>query len=323
MNIYEKAEKLISAGDEFVLITRYNQDGILRNIEKRSDLRGGFECDEQSSTCTLTEYYAPKPRLLVFGGGHIALPVVQLGSMVGFDVVVYDDRPAFANAERFPAATQVICDSFEKIGNNLTIAERDYVVIITRGHRHDGECLRFALSGAEPFYLGMIGSRRRVAIVRRQVEEEGLNPSKLCSPIGLDIGAVTPEEIAIAIMAQLIEYKRKEDRRGHYHGNFAIDAEISGEIARSNERMALITIVRTDGSTPREEGAKMLVKSDGSTLGTIGGGCAESDVARLARDVLTADGKGWHLHEVDMTDSADEDGMVCGGTMQILVEVVN
>jgi len=324
MNIYTQAKSLIEQGKEFTIISEYSLTGIAKRIEERTDERGAFRKGSENDHADLTEFYAPRPRLIIFGGGHIALPVCSLGAMVGFDVIVYDDRPAFANDARFPEAVKVICDGFERISNNLTLTERDYIVIVTRGHKNDQDCLRFALAGdsAEPFYCGMIGSRRRVAIVRSQIIEEGYSAERLekvQSPIGVDIGAVTPEEIAVSIVAQLIEYKRREDRRGHYHGSFSVEADIVEKLSELTEPAALITVVRTDGSTPREEGARMIVYPDGSSYGTIGGGCAEADVARLSRQIMQSD-SGWQIYEVDLTDEADEDGMVCGGTMRILIE---
>ncbi|MDR2606003.1 MAG: XdhC family protein [Oscillospiraceae bacterium] len=324
MDIYTKAKALIERRTEFTLVTEYALSGITKRIEERTDDRGAFRKGSENDHAAMSEYYAPRPALIIFGGGHIALPVCSLGAMVGFDVTVYDDRPAFANSSRFPDATRVICDSFENIAGNISLTAQDYVVIVTRGHKNDQDCLRFALAGEFPYYCGMIGSRRRVAIVRNQIIEEGYSAERLekvQSPIGLDIGAVTPEEIAVSIIAQIIEYKRRDDRRGHYHGNFSVEADIVERLAALTEPAALVTVVRTDGSTPREEGARMIVYSDGSSYGTIGGGCAEADVARSSRQVMASE-SGWSIYEVDLTDDADEDGMVCGGTMRILIERV-
>jgi len=319
MNVYTQIDELITQKSEFSVVKEYSQNGINRSIITDTPYDVGFEQTDVGAK--LTEFYAPKPRLIIFGGGHIALPFCTIGAMIGFDVTVYDDRPAFAHAERFPEAAEVICASFDRIG--ITLTENDYVVIVTRGHKHDGACLRFVLSSDKtPFYMGMIGSKRRVAIVRKEVAEEGYDAKKLeelRSPIGLSIGAVTPNEIAVSIIAEIIEKKRKQDQRGHYHGTFIIDAEIISAITNNSEPCALITIVETDGSTPREEGAQMVVRLDGSSAGTIGGGCAEADVARFARQVINGE-SGWAVYEVDMTDAAESDGMVCGGVMRILVE---
>ena len=156
---------------------------------------------------TVREPVMPRERLIVLGGGHIALPVCEFGAKCGFEVHVVDDRPDFANRRRFPDAAEVICDSFENGIRRLGISAFDYVVVITRGHRHDADCLRALLPGEDPAYLGMIGSRRRTKGLLEMLKEEGFDPdrlAKICTPIGLDIGAITPAEIAVSILSEVI-----------------------------------------------------------------------------------------------------------------------
>jgi xanthine dehydrogenase accessory factor len=211
----------------------------------------------------------------------------------------------------------------------LKIRKSDYAVIVTRGHQHDTLCLQGVLSGTLPHYIGMIGSRRRVAIVRKQLADEGFPPediAKVYSPIGLRIGAVTPQEISIAILAEIVQHRRKGPAWLP-----ASDDAVSRDIITSsdvdlvewladekNVADALITVVSTRGSTPREAGAKMAVSYDGSFVGTIGGGCAEAGVIADARNVIR--NGGYSFKTLDLTDSAEEDGMVCGGKMTILIE---
>jgi xanthine dehydrogenase accessory factor len=133
-----------------------------------------------------------------------------MGTLLDFRVVVIDDRPTFARKERFPTAHQVIAGGFEKSLQNFPIDGNTYIVIITRGHRHDLECLRQVLDSPAA-YIGMIGSRRRVRGVFRLLEEEGYSLEKIArlhAPIGLDIGAQTPAEIALAIMGEIIKVRR-------------------------------------------------------------------------------------------------------------------
>lgn len=152
----------------------------------------------------------PSPQLIIFGGGHISQPLAVMGSMVGFQVTVVDDRPSFASRERFPAARQVLCRPFEEAVQEIPITRASYVVIVTRGHRSDETCLRGVLHSPAR-YIGMIGSRRRVAGVMARLLEDG-EPAHLVrrvySPIGLDIGAQTPEEIAVSILAEIINVRR-------------------------------------------------------------------------------------------------------------------
>ncbi|MCL2035520.1 MAG: XdhC family protein, partial [Oscillospiraceae bacterium] len=292
--------------------------------------KDGIIFSQNDSGASLIEHYSPKSRLIILGGGHIAIPLSFFGEKVGFDVTVFDDRPSFANESRFPAAKTVICEAFENMAQRLKIRKSDYIVIVTRGHRHDTLCLRSILRGDFPRYVGMIGSRRRVAIVKKQLEDEtgatsGL--ARLYSPVGLAIGAVTPEEIAASIIAEIIQCKRQnpESRRNptspEYGRDFPPDMELLGWLARDNpEKAALVTVVLTKGSTPRETGAKMAVLPYGQVIGSIGGGCAEAEVIQKARTVMQSGA--YQVVDVDMTDSAEDDGMVCGGTMKVLIEAV-
>ena len=268
---------------------------------------------------TLIEQYAPKPRMIILGGGHIALPMAHMAKMVDFSVTVFDDRPMYANPERFPDADKVICDDFSRAFSRLNIRKSDYVVIVTRGHKRDADCLEGVLQGEIPAYVGMIGSRRRVAIVLSQLEEKGYSKTdigKVFTPIGLHIGGVTPAEISVSIIAEIIKVKRL-DRKDE--PDVTSNIEIVEWLAEyGDEADATITILRTAGSVPRETGAKMAMTYEGRTINTIGGGCAEAGVMQEARAVIK-DG-GYKIVKVDMTDSAEEDGMVCGGEMEVIIE---
>ncbi|MDH7485446.1 MAG: XdhC family protein [Anaerolineae bacterium] len=151
------------------------------------------------------------PHLVIVGAGHIAQPLAEMGRLCDFTVTVLDDRPQFANRQRFPQAEQVIAGPLAETLRGLPLDGDTYVVLITRGHQHDVECLLEILD-APLAYLGMIGSRRRVRGVFELLEKErGIPPEKLrrvYAPIGLDIGARTPAEIALAIMAEVIKVTR-------------------------------------------------------------------------------------------------------------------
>jgi len=267
----------------------------------------------------VAEHYQPRPKLIIIGGGHIALALAQLSNICGFYTLVFDDRPMFANADRFPSADEVICDDFSRLFERVEIRKTDYVVIVTRGHKHDTECLEGILNNDPPAYTGMIGSRRRVAIVIKQLAEAGYPKERLetvYTPIGLRIGAVTPAEISVSILAEIIRVKRID--RSETEG-LSCDLETAARLAESGEPAdALITILETDGSVPRETGAKMSMTYEGDIIGTIGGGCAESGVMQEARTLIREGG--WRTLTVDMTDTAEEDGMVCGGQMTVLIE---
>ncbi len=273
---------------------------------------------------TVTEPVLPQERLIVLGGGHIALPVCEFGAKCGFAVYVVDDRPDFANRRRFPDAADVICDSFENGIEGLKITAFDYVVVITRGHRHDADCLRALLPVEVPAYLGMIGSRRRTKGLLEMLKEEGFDPERLgriCTPIGLDIGAITPAEIAMSILSEVIAYKRLPEYGAEGRCCSDSDLELSTlqYLAENHEPKAVVTVIETKGSTPRGTGAKMSVSPLGKVTGSIGGGCSE---AAVIQDAVRIIGTGrYKLVDIDLTgEVAESDGMVCGGTMKVLVE---
>jgi xanthine dehydrogenase accessory factor len=148
--------------------------------------------------------------LLIVGGGHVGQSVAAVAAQAGFSVTVLDDREAFANRERFPTADEVICGDFIEELHRLRIDDNTYVVLVSRGHKQDELSLREVVSSGAA-YVGMIGSLRRVGTVLTHLAREGFSREALervHTPIGLDIGAETPEEIAVAIVAELIAVRR-------------------------------------------------------------------------------------------------------------------
>jgi len=147
-----------------------------------------------------------KRNAVVFGGGHISQPLVQILSLLDFMVTVVDDRPEFANHDRFPSAHKVICESFHQSFKQLSISDDTAVIIVTRGHKYDMECLRATMC-SKARYLGMIGSKKRVREVLHLLREEGAPEeleTRLKAPIGLNIKAETPGEIAVSIVAEVV-----------------------------------------------------------------------------------------------------------------------
>jgi xanthine dehydrogenase accessory factor len=162
------------------------------------------------ATAVYVEVVEHKPVFLVVGAGHIGRCLVKLADMLDFHVAVLDDREEFADPERVPEADEVICDDFEAALDRYPIGPNTSVVMVTRGHRQDEVSLRKVL-GRSAGYVGMIGSRRRTGAVLRHLRDEGFDAEDLArvrTPIGLDIGAETPEEIAVAVMAEVILLRR-------------------------------------------------------------------------------------------------------------------
>ena len=156
------------------------------------------------------EVFVPSPTLLICGAGHIAAPLAEIAKTAGFSVVVLDDRPSFANAERFPGADRIVVGGIEESLREFPLRPDTYVVLVTRGHSYDVEGLRVAIH-APVAYLGMIGSKRRVWAVLKLLHDEGIPIEKLArvhAPIGVDIAGQTPGEIAVSIAAELIKVRR-------------------------------------------------------------------------------------------------------------------
>jgi xanthine dehydrogenase accessory factor len=283
-----------------------------------------------SGTSILIEPYFPRPHLIVLGGENIAKPLVEFGARAGFLATVVDDRPMLANRDRFPNAERVICCSFENCLSQFDLNEYSFVVIIVREHRHDLDCLKQALN-CKTAYIGMIGSRRSVNSMKEQLLKAGCPAGqieRLNAPIGLDIGAITPEEIAISIMAQVISCRRHirittEDAADTVWGQAnwpELDGPVLEELCKdAGESKALVTIIETQGPAPGKAGAKMLVWPYGMTVGNVGGGYAEGELINAAWQVIGTGRSA--LHEIDMTGRiAQEEGMVCGGIMRVLIE---
>lgn len=158
------------------------------------------------------EPVAPAPHLYLFGAGHVAHSLYKVARLAGFDVTVTDDRESYASRERFPEARDVYADDFDRVTAQLAPGENSYIVIVTRGHRDDMRILRWAVSHVQNArYLGMIGSKRKIIAIYKELEKEGVEREKLhrvAAPVGLAIGAITPEEIAVAIVAEMIAVRR-------------------------------------------------------------------------------------------------------------------
>ena len=344
--IYKTLLADLNKGEEVALITKYNLETkkVEKNIYNLEELEGknleyvnkakeknliaNIKINDEESV--LAEVFKREHRLIVFGAGHVGYHLCHFASKVGFNTIVVDDRPYFANKEKFGDDIQVICNTFENAFEILDIHEEDYVVIVTRGHKHDKFCLEKILSLDELNYIGMIGSKRRVKIMKEELIEEGYSKEKIeniYSPIGLNIGAVTPEEIAISILAEIISVKRigklaVKNEPIKVSNSCELNKDVLEALAKSqNEKMSLVTVISTKGSTPRKAGSKMIVYDSGKIIGTIGGGCAEAKIIKDA--ALMAGSKNLKIETIDMTgEIAEEEGMVCGGKMTVLIEAI-
>jgi len=155
----------------------------------------------------------PQPGVFVFGAGHISRSISKIASLTGFSTTIVDNREAFSNRERFPEAAEVYADEYEEVFPKLAVNETSYVVIVTRGHRDDMRVLRWAISTAAR-YIAMIGSKRKVINVIKELQKEGIREEhfeRIFAPMGLEIGAISPEEIAVSVVAEMIAVRRNAD----------------------------------------------------------------------------------------------------------------
>ena len=180
-----------------------------RGVLAQGGKAGPRTVEADGRSCTLyVEPHLPPPELVIVGAGHVARPLCRIGAMLGFRVTVLDDRAEFATRERFPEAAEVRPARFDDPFRGVRINARTYLVLVTRGHKYDFEALRDVLHRPElPAYVGMIGSRRRTRAALEQLARDGIGEDRLRAvhaPIGLDVGAETPEEIAVSVGAELV-----------------------------------------------------------------------------------------------------------------------
>lgn len=294
----------------------YISSDYFKNITNDIDMESGTSTHKVNGEEIFLEEISGKSKLIICGGGHIALPLSRLGKMLGFEVVVIDNRQEFANIERFPHVDRVICSEFEEALDNENINSSTYIVIVTRGHKDDKRCLKKVIRTSSR-YIGMIGSKGKVAFTFNAMKEEGYKEeelNKVYSPIGLKISAQTPEEISISIFAEIIQVKNK-------NLSCNIEDDIMNAIESGTEDMVLATIVDKKGSSPRGTGAKMLVLKNGRCIGTVGGGSVENAVYEKAKELI--DMKKCHIETYDLSNSkAATLGMACGGTVRVYFEYI-
>ncbi len=178
------------------------------NLGQEAAYDNGLICGGQLNV--YVEPVLPVPKALIFGAGHISKSLSKVATLAGFATTVIDNRDSYANRERFPEASEVIAAEYEEVFPALSCNDATYAIIVTRGHKDDMRVLRWAAE--QPLrYIGMIGSKRKTLEVAKQLHKEGVALDKLSrvhAPMGLDIGAVTPEEIAVAVVAEMIRRRR-------------------------------------------------------------------------------------------------------------------
>ncbi len=225
-DLYARIRGIEKGGERALVLTRPLESSVRKSILMADGTVVGDAIDEKTMAFlrthgdlrrpevvegTVIEPLAPSSFLYIFGAGHVSQFVARIAAMVDFRVIVIDDRAEFANEERFPEAESVIVDDFARVFENLPFYGGEYVVILTRGHKHDALVLGEVL--AKPTrYIGMIGSRRKTKMVYEYLKARGFDESRfetVHAPIGIDISSETPQEIAVSIVAELIKVRRQ------------------------------------------------------------------------------------------------------------------
>lgn len=258
--------------------------------------------EAQLDTSLIKEsWFSDKPCLFICGAGHVSKALADVAEILDMNVKVIDKRVEWANSERFPNA-EIINDDFSSLENHLV--PNAYYAVITPGHIDDLTCVSTIMKSSYS-YLGMIGSHRKVEAAISSLKELNFTEeqiSTLHAPIGLSIGAQTPAEIAISILAEIIEIKNKHSV-----------SSVSEELLNTNNSGMLCIVIDKQGSTPRGIGSMMLVNSDG-IIDTIGGGPIEHAVIEDAKINKVAFIKEYYLNNSD----AGNLGMACGGKNTVL-----
>lgn len=246
----------------------------------------------------------PQPKLVILGAGHVSQYVNKLASMLDFYTIVIDERKEFACKELFPEANEIHCVSFDKADSYFPKEANACYVIVTRGHKDDCLCLKKTLF-LQSLYVGMIGSKKKVRQTYDALLEEGYQQvelDKVHAPIGLPIKAITPAEIAVSIMSEIIAIKNE-----HQYSSITNDLlEVQGD-------GVLCIIIDKKGSTPRTVGSMMFVNEKG-LVGSIGGGREEYQAILDAKNCQKVMIKHYELNN---SESANL-GMICGGSNDVL-----
>ncbi len=293
-------------------------------VERRTDFQSGNEAIYQNgimlastgcgnfSSPDLTETVKAEPHLVLFGSGHVGKALYDLGVLQGMRMTILDDRAELLTEERFPLAERFV-SPFPELLKREYNALSPYFVIFTHGHAFDTDCLRYALSHPSS-YIGMIGSKAKSAKALQILKDEGFSEKELenvHTPVGLSIGAETPEEIAVSIMAEIIACFRSEK-----HFSTADPALLR---IMAEEHGIAVRIIAKHGSAPRATGSMMFVAEHG-IHGTVGGGAIEAEAVEEAKKMLHG-GRNTMIKEYNLSSDGDIN-MVCGGKATLLFSAV-
>lgn len=295
------------------------------NLERRTDITTGHEAiykdgkllfsdsEDAVSKPDLTESIVAEPHLVLFGSGHVGKALYDLAVLQDMKVTVFDSRSELLTQDRFPKATRIVGEYDEILSKDYEDFHAPYYCIFTHGHLHDEQCLLYALRHPHA-YIGMIGSKAKVAHCMEIVRDSDITDdmlTKLHTPIGLSINAVTPQEIAISIMAQIVSVFRTDKNA------VTIDTQIVRKAA--SERGIMARIIKKDGSSPRSVGSMIFV-TENDFIGTVGGGAVERIAIDRSRELLKKNER--LLVEHYSLKPTGPLNMTCGGENTIMYKLI-
>lgn len=256
------------------------------------------------------------PELIICGAGHVAVSVVKIAKNLDMKITVIEDREEFAELAKDAGADVVICEPFVEALSEIEGGDNVYFLTMTRAHAFDQQCLEQILLKPSA-YVGMLGSAKKIESIAANLEAKRISRdsfARVHTPVGLDINAQTPAEIAVSVVAEIIEVKNnlKIPTRSFSH-------EMLDIIASSDLPMCLLTIIENKGAVPRIPGTKMVVMAGGDCISTIGGGVMEHQAVKKAAELLTCDDFETYTEKIEVV-AETENGMMSSGTVDILFE---
>lgn len=294
------------------------RDYFEQNLDEIVNVRttGVYDIGGKEVYCEVLEEL---PELVVCGAGHVGAACIRIAATLDMHITCIEDREDFADIAREMGAHEVLCGSYADLLDTIEGGDNVYFLSMTRAHAFDQLCLEKIL--LKPFaYVGMLGSAGKISKIRSNLEEKGISGElfdKVHTPVGIDISANTPEEIAIAVLAEIISVKNTGRVITKAFSHEQLDA-----ITSDRGDSMLVTLIRKYMASPRDPGTKMVVTSDGEKWGTIGGGAAEAQALRIAREHLNDPDYVTEIVKVGNEEAAG-DGMACGGVIDVLIERIS
>lgn len=308
---YGKLRELLEKGAvKRITDLKTGEEGIYKNEELILST-AGYSMPELYTE----EVIALRPTLVLFGFGHIGKNIYKIASLLDFPLVIFDDRKDIIKDGDYSNA-EIIIDDFDNIFKKRYAFENPYFLIFTHGHKADEEALYYVLKNYNSRYVGMIGSKKKIALTYSNLEKRGIGRAlleKVHAPIGIEIMAQSPAEIAVSILAEIIKTYREDKKQ------LAIDYSMLEYLEKEEEKLILVRIIEKEGSGPREKGAEMAV-TERDSFSTVGGGAIEMECIKEARKMLRC-GEKFKVKDF-VLETESPLAMACGGNAKVLFKLL-